>query len=36
VRGRGFVVTAQSGCMVRNELEPDALAFLERPEAAST
>jgi predicted N-acetyltransferase YhbS len=35
VRGRGFVVTGSSpGCMVRNEkLEPDALAFLERPEA---
>ena len=35
VRGRGFVVTgSSSGCMVKNEkLEPDALDFLELPEA---
>ena len=34
VRRRGFVVTgATTGCMVKNEeLEPDALDFLDRPE----
>ena len=33
-RSRFVVTGSSSGCMVRNEkLEPDALAFLERPEA---
>jgi GNAT superfamily N-acetyltransferase len=34
VRGRGFVVTGSTtGCLVRgDELEPDALDFLDRPE----